>query len=170
MSIPANKSELLNQICFEFERLSNELKPIPFSAFQLQQMEGHQKDTTMSLHNLLSYLIGWSNLVIEWKWNEEHKIAQTLPCNGYKWNKLGKLAQKFYADYAQIESEKLLKLYEKNILTIIDILNKENNQSLYELIWYKNYTFGRMVQLNTISPIKNAILRIRKFKKQQRIV
>jgi hypothetical protein len=82
---------------------------------------------------------------------------------------LGKLANKFYADFADIGSEELFKEYESAIQNIVLFLNKESNHKLYECNWYKNYTMGRMVQLNTSSPIKNAILRIRKFKNSEGI-
>lgn len=167
MSIPKNKIELITQICFELERLQTELKGIPLEQFRVKQMDAHQKGGKMCLHDLLAYLLGWSSLVITWKKNEANNDFQEFPATGYKWNELGKLANKFYADFTDLDSETLIKKYIFSIQTIVAFLNKESNQKLYECNWYKNYTMGRMVQLNTVSPIKNAILRIRKFKKQQ---
>jgi hypothetical protein len=169
MPIPTNKTELIQQICDELKRLRVELENIPFDRYHLKNMDAHQKGEKMSLHNLLSYLLGWSQLVITWKLNDDNNQTQHFPCNGYKWNELGKLANKFYADFADIGSEELFKEYESAIQNIVLFLNKESNHKLYECNWYKNYTMGRMVQLNTSSPIKNAILRIRKFKNSEGI-
>lgn len=53
----------------------------------------------MSINNLLAYLIGWGELVLKWnKYKTENKPVD-FPETGYKWNELGKLAQKFYEDY-----------------------------------------------------------------------
>lgn len=84
MSIPHNKEELKKAINENYEKLVKELFTVPIHLVQLKELEGHSKNSTMSVHNLVSYLIGWGQLVI-------------------KWNDLGKLAQKFYSDYESIE-------------------------------------------------------------------
>jgi hypothetical protein len=169
MSIPSNKIELLEQICFELERLQKTVQNIPFDAYHLVLIQGHKKDSLINLHQLLSYLIGWSQLVLIWKDASDKDIEIEMPTKGFKWNELGKLAEKFYADYSAIDSSQLLKKYEEQIHAIIGIINNERNETLYEKKWYKEHTLGRMIQLNTSSPMKNAILKIRKFKKSQRI-
>ena len=49
----------------------------------------------MSIHNLVSYLVGWSSLVLKWNRKSEDKEPIDFPETGYKWNELGRLAQKF---------------------------------------------------------------------------
>ena len=49
----------------------------------------------MSIHNLVSYLLGWSSLVLKWNRKSEDKEPIDFPETGYKWNELGRLAQKF---------------------------------------------------------------------------
>ncbi|MCG8400066.1 MAG: ClbS/DfsB family four-helix bundle protein, partial [Firmicutes bacterium] len=46
-------------------------------------------------------------------------------------------------------------------------IEKKDNIQLYGTPWYEKWTMGRMIQLNTSSPYKNARNRIRKWKKQK---
>ena len=52
MSIPSNKIELLEQICFELERLQKIVQNIPFDAYHLVLIQGHKKDSLINLHQL----------------------------------------------------------------------------------------------------------------------
>ncbi|MDH8045884.1 colibactin self-protection protein ClbS, partial [Klebsiella pneumoniae] len=58
-------------------------------------LEGHAKGTTISVANLVSYLIGWGELVLHWHDQEAKGKTIIFPEEGFKWNELGRLAQKF---------------------------------------------------------------------------
>ncbi len=165
MPIPANKSELKEAIQHNFFKLMEEVKDIPTDKFEEKSMAGHAKNTRMSPSNLLGYLLGWSTLVLTWydHWKADKGIV--FPASGYKWNDLGLLAQKFYDDYDQLSRRDLEKHLYKNYNEILQIINDSKEDELYEISWYKNYTAGRMIQLNTASPCKNARLRLRKWRK-----
>ncbi len=65
-TIAKNKTELLAAIKPTFAKLRNELDDIPESYITEESMAGDVKDTKMSIHNLVSYLMGWGELVLKW--------------------------------------------------------------------------------------------------------
>ncbi len=169
MPTPQNKEELITAITTSYEKLSYELDSIPKEARNIS-MPGHIKDTQMSIENLLSYLIGWWELVLKWIEKDELWEEIDFPETGYKWNELGKIAQKFYTDYENLSFEELKDKLERTVQTLLTKLEEKSEVELYWKDWYKNYTLGRMIQFNTSSPYKNALTRIRKWKKENNIL
>jgi len=170
MAIPKNKEELLNDIALTYSKLKKDLEQVPLHLSTLKEMEGHAKDTKMSPCNLVAYLVGWGELVLKWYDKSKKEEEIIFPDEGFKWNELGKLAQQFYSDYKEDDYPTLLKKLDKTIQKIITIIEASDNEELYEIPFYKKYPLGRMIQLNTSSPYKNARSRIRKsdcFKKQK---
>jgi hypothetical protein len=84
---------------------------------------------------------------------------------GFKWNELGLLAQKFYKDSEKDDFKMLNKKLDKTTNEILKLIESKTNKDLYEMTWYDKWTLGKMIQLNTSSPFKNAKDRIRKWKK-----
>ncbi|QQT24962.1 ClbS/DfsB family four-helix bundle protein [Sphingobacterium spiritivorum] len=165
MAIPTNKEQLLKAIKNNYDKLQKELTNISLAHTTMPELEGHAKGTYMSIHNLVSYLIGWGELVL--KWNRKKDLQETVdfPETGYKWNQLGLLAQKFYKDYETIPYPELLKRLDTTAGDIIQLITRKTNHELYEEAWYEKWTLGRMIQFNTASPYTNATARIRKWKK-----
>ncbi|MGB0377080.1 MAG: ClbS/DfsB family four-helix bundle protein [Flavobacteriaceae bacterium] len=169
MAILKNKTELIDDIKFTYQKLQIELTSIPEKLTKSKDLEGHAKGTKMSVCNLVAYLIGWGNLVLKWYKIKKQGKEPDFPETGYKWNELGKLAQKFYADYQHDDFQTLLKKCDKVVKDILKLIEEKDNTSLYESLWYGKYTMGRMIQFNTSSPYKNAYTRIRKWKKEKGI-
>lgn len=119
----------------------------------------------MSIHNLISYLIGRGELVIAWNHKKDNNEQVDFPETGYKWNQLGQLAQKFYQDYETLDFPRLIKKLENTVEDILTIIENKSNTELYEVSRYEQRTLGRMIQFNTSSPYTNARARIRKRKK-----
>jgi hypothetical protein len=165
MAIPQNKEELIAAIVDQYKRLTAEVATIPIALTEAKELEGHAKNTMMSINNLLAYLIGWGELVLKWNDKKTKSHHVDFPETGYKWNELGQLAQKFYADYAKDDFKTLRKKLDVTTQTILQLIESKTNAELYEVAWYDKWTLGKMIQLNTSSPFKNAKDRIRKWKK-----
>lgn len=165
MAIPQNKSELILAIKINYEKLKNEIQTIPIELVYDIDLEGHSKNTNMSIHNLVSYLLGWGELVLKWNYRIDNKLSVDFPETGFKWNELGKLAQKFYKDYSELSFEDLLIQLDHSLVLILELVKNKSNEELYEQNWYEKWTLGRMIQLNTSSPFQNAHKRIRKWKR-----
>ena len=165
MSVPKNKNELILAIENSYSKLITDLNAIPSELTKTKELDGHAKGTEMSVSDLVAYLIGWSELVLKWNLKKDNGQDVDFPETGYKWNELGKLAQKFYSDYENIDYKSLLTKLDENVNQILDLIRKTDNIDLYEKPWYDKWTKGKMIQLNTSSPYKNARSRVRKWKK-----
>lgn len=165
MAVPTNKEELLEAIAKNYRLLMLQVDRFPISQAKLKLMEGHAQNSEMSLHDLLAYLVGWGKLVLKWQENYKNTEAIDFPETGYKWNELGKLAQKFYRDYEQYSFLELKQLLEFTVLSIQKNIGLLANAELYETEWYGKWTLGRMIQFNTASPYNNARGRVSKYLK-----
>jgi hypothetical protein len=167
MPIPKSKEELIKEINESFEKLQKELVTIPDELSGKMEIQGHSKNSLISLHNLLAYLIGWGQLVLKWQDLKTKEIDCEFPEKGFKWNELGVLAQKFYTDFENEDYHVLQLKLTNTVNELLGLIENTSNNELYEMPWYKSYTFGRMIQLNTSSPYKNARLKIRKWRNDQ---
>lgn len=164
MAVPINKEELLFAINSNYKKLKIELLSIPLEATSIKELDGHSKGTFMSINNLIAYLIGWGELVLKWVAKKELNEPVDFPETGYKWNELGKLAQKFYNDYQNDDFIVLCEKLDQTVHDILTMVENKSNAELYEISWYEKWTLGRMIQFNTASPYTNARGRLRKWK------
>ena len=165
MAVPTNKEELQKAITENFSKLIKELSTIPYEMTTTQELDGHSKNTLMSINNLVAYLVGWGQLVLKWNDKKSKGLEVDFPETGFKWNELGLLAQKFYKDYEKDDFKTLNEKLDKTTNEILKLIESKTNGELYEMAWYDKWTLGKMIQLNTSSPFKNAKDRIRKWKK-----
>ncbi|ANB33242.1 ClbS/DfsB family four-helix bundle protein [Rhodovulum sulfidophilum] len=165
MGVPVSKAELLDAISTTFGNLIYDLERVPPELARTASMEGHAAGTMMSPADLVAYLLGWNELVLKWLDRDDRGEALELPETGFKWNQLGSLAQKFYADYQHLDWHELLTGLAATNLRLVETISSRTNDELYGHPWYGKWTKGRMVQFNTSSPYANARVRIRKWLK-----
>jgi hypothetical protein len=169
MAIPKDKDELQKAIVDNYQKLKTELLSIPTDLTTIKELEGHSKNTLMSIDNLVAYLVGWGQLVLKWNDRKEKGLHVDFPETGFKWNELGLLAQKFYKDHEKDDFKTLTEKLDTTTSEILKLIESKTNVELYEMAWYEKWTFGKMIQLNTSSPFKNAKDRIRKWKKTKQL-
>lgn len=167
MAIPSTKEELIIAIESNYKKLKAEIDLTSEELSDVKTLEGHSKESVMSVKDLISYLIGWGELVLKWNLKKELNETVDFPEIGFKWNELGKPAQKFYQDYENEDFNQLKLKLDSTVEKISDFINSKSNEQLYGISWYEKYTLGRMIQLNTSSPYANARIRLRKWKKEQ---
>ncbi|MGQ5719555.1 ClbS/DfsB family four-helix bundle protein [Pseudochrobactrum asaccharolyticum] len=165
MAVPQTKDELLKAIHINFEKLLRILSRIPADQVTDKSLAGHAKNTQMSVKDLVAYLTGWNELVIKWLEKDSAGARVDFPETGFKWNELGRLAQKFYADYDALSYDDLLTRLQSVKEKIIQQIESRTDEELYGTLWYQKWTMGRMIQFNTSSPYNNACGRLRKWLK-----
>ena len=165
MGIPSNKAELLLAIDTNFGKLLKALQAVPENRAQELAMEGHSKGTSMSVADLVAYLIGWNELAIKWIERDTAGLPVDFPETGFKWNELGRLAQKFYRDYEGLAYPALLARLMAARARIVELIVTRGDDELYGRPWYEQWTLGRMIQFNTASSYHNANGRLRKWLK-----
>lgn len=169
MAVPKDKDELLKAIIDNYEKLTTELSNIPIDLTEEKELDGHSKNTLMSINDLVAYLVGWGQLVLKWNDRKDKGLEGNFPETGFRWNELGQLAQKFYKDYEKDDFGTLKTKLDKTTNEILNLIESKTNKELYETAWYDKWTLGKMIQLNTSSPFKNAKDRIRKWKKVKQL-
>ena len=165
MAIPQNKNELLAAIETTYSKLAAELEAVPADRADEASLEGHARGTMMSAHNLVAYLVGWNELVLKWLREKQAGREVDFPETGFKWNELGRLAQKFYKDYEAVPYQALVQRLAEAKAEIVNVIESRDDAALYGEPWYEKWTMGRMIQLNTASPYTNARARLRKWKR-----
>lgn len=165
MAIPATQDALLKAIDESYAKLARELDTIPMERVDERTLEGHVKSTSMSVRDLVAYLTGWGELVVKWHAGRQAGAAVDFPETGFKWNELGRLAQKFYGDYDGLSYDALRLRLAQSKDRIRAIVAGTPDAALYGVEWYEKWTLGRMVQFNTASPYANARARLRAWKR-----
>lgn len=167
MAIPQCQQELLHALRTTYTKLATDLTTVPHKRARELALEGHAKGTLMSVADLVAYLIGWNALVLKWCERDAQGKPVDFPETGFKWNELGALAQKFYADYASLAFDELLQKFADIHYRIVALVESSSDETLYGAKWYRTYTKGRMIQFNTASPYANACTRLRKWLRSQ---
>jgi len=168
MAIPNSKQELLEAMTTTYAKLAQELARVPPALARDPVLEGQVKGTRMSVCDLLAYLVGWNELVLHWhaQLRDGKRIEDiAFPAEGFTWNALGKLAQRFYADYAELSMDDLRQRLEQAKDQLLALVDAHDDAQLYGQPWYTHYTMGRMIQFNTASPYANACTRLRAWRK-----
>lgn len=167
MPVPKTKSDLLAAIDTQFCKLDAELATLPSEACGERSMEGHAKGTTMSPHDLVAYLVGWNELVLKWHARRSAGKPVDFPETGFRWNELGRLAQKFYRDYEALPFARLVKRLHVAKARIVALIEDHDDRTLYLQPFYERWPLGRLIQWNTSSPYANACARLRKWRKHR---
>jgi len=165
MSVPASKEELLAAISTSFDKLIRDLDRVPSNLVFGASMKGHAAGRMMSPADLVAYLIGCNELALSWLEQDDRGEAVNFPETGFKWNQLGSLADKFYADYETLDWPERLAHLKNAQARLMATVAGRSDVELYGAPWYGKWTKGRMIQLNTSSPYANARDRIRSWLK-----
>ncbi len=121
---------------------------------------------------MLSFCIGWMDLVLAWE-NEEQKGIQKTPlATEWKWNDLEWLYKSFYDRYNSYSLSELVDNFNKKVNDVIKLIDNLSDDELFKegkRNWAKTngkeFSVCRLVHLNTVSNFKNFRSKIRKWKK-----
>ncbi len=167
MAVPASKADLLAAITTTFDKLVTDLSHVPLDRARESTLDGHASGTKMSPADLVSYLVGWNELVLKWLDQDVRGGKVDFPDAGFQWNQLGLLAQRLYRDYEALDYRQLLDRLTIANGRLVETITCRSDEELYSAPWYEKWTQGRMIQFNTSSPYANARGRIRPWLKTQ---
>ncbi len=91
MPLPVTKTELLENLERAYTKLDSEFDEVNSVNERKQGIEGN-----ISCCDVVSYQVGWANLLMDWEQQEFEAKVPIMPTKGFKWNQLGDLAQSFY--------------------------------------------------------------------------
>ena len=165
-SVPKSKKELENAISHIFAKLMIDYRSIPNNQTRTIEVAGNIKGTKISVCDTVAYLIGWGQLVLKWYRLTEQGKEVDFPETGYKWNQLGLLASHFHDRYKNWPYSELLAELESTVARLLSLVSRLDDETLYGRPWYKSHRLGRMIQLNTASPMKNMRKKIRLWRRK----
>lgn len=165
MAIAFDRRQLLAAIDKNYALLVAELRSVPLERVFEPSLEGRSEGSVMSVADVVAYLIGWNALLLKWQERQSAGLPVDFPETGYKWNELGRLAEKFHAEYATLGWDERLQRLDGEKARTVALIERLDDEALYGTLFYGKYPFGRMIQFNTAAPYENARKRLRAWKK-----
>ena len=166
MKTYADKQTLLDTIEERYAKFRAEFTDIPEEKRELL-VEGVDKTPS----EMLSYQLGWLNLLLSWDRDEVAGIEVETPAPGYKWNNLGGLYQSFYEHYGQQSLQDqlaALDLLVKELWTWIETLSQSELFDAGVRRWATTkaqWPLWKWIHINSVAPFTNFRPKIRKWKK-----
>ncbi len=121
---------------------------------------------------MISYQLGWMNLILFWEKEEQEGNTVITPALNYKWNNLGGLYQDFYNQYANYSLQDICTIFIDVKDKIINLIESYSEEELFEKNKRKwasstpsNWPVWKWIHINTVAPFKNFRTKIRKWKK-----
>ena len=163
----SNKLELIDAIRNNADLIIKEYSDIKESSINIVD-----EKVGYTPFQMLSFCIGWMDLVLSWE-NEEQKGIQKTPlATEWKWNDLEWLYKSFYDKYDNYSLSELVDNFNQKVDSIIKLINNLSDDELFKegkRNWAKTngkeFSVCRLVHLNTVSNFKNFRSKIRKWKK-----
>ncbi len=121
---------------------------------------------------MISYQLGWINLIQFWE--SQEKLGKTVitPSPKYKWNKLGELYNEFYKEYEDYSLEELINLFKKDLDSLISWIESLSDGELFisgSRQWASStpskWPIWKWIHINTVAPFKTFRTKIRKWKR-----
>ncbi|WP_444870565.1 ClbS/DfsB family four-helix bundle protein [Rhodobacter capsulatus] len=81
MAVPGSKAELLSAIATSFDKLMQDCERVPPERAREPSMAGHVAGSMISPADLVSYLIGWNELVLKWLDRDDRGETVDFPRN-----------------------------------------------------------------------------------------
>lgn len=120
----------------------------------------------------LAYQLGWMALIQKWEQEEKDGKTVEMPAPGIKWNQMGPLHERFYADYKQSSLEEMTVMFNKAVDTTCKWIENSPNDALFQpggRKWAQstasNWPVWKWVHINTVAPFKSFRTKVRKWKK-----
>ncbi|QDU32774.1 hypothetical protein KS4_08080 [Poriferisphaera corsica] len=171
MPLAETKVELLAQLEKAYRLLDDEFEGmLEGDANKKGVASSKSKDGEMvSCCEVVAYQIGWGGLLLGWEAAERDGQKAVMPCAGYKWNELGRLADRFYRENKGKSLKRLRSewadIYAK-IRRMIESLDEIELLEVGQRKWTgEKWSMVKWIQVNTIGPYGSARTRVRKFKK-----
>ncbi len=159
--IADNKTALQQTIRQNLTALQADYQRLPADICRQPLLAGNKKGRQISVCDSLAYLVGWAAELQCWIDDWQQGLTPTLPAPGYQWHQLGELAEHFYALQQERSLAELWTRYQLQMDALLLQIEQFSEAQLYGSLWYRNYSLGRMIQLNTAAPMHNVRCKIR---------
>lgn len=162
-----NKQALINEIKKTSELFINELSTIAEA-----DKDTYYEEIGKTPAQIISYQLGWMNLLMKWDQDEADQKEIFTPAEGYKWNKLGELYQSFYDCYENTSFTELQSIYREKVDAFLAWIMTFTDEEIFTAGSRKwaastpsNWPVWKWIHINSVAPFKSFRALIRKWKK-----
>ncbi|MDR2081767.1 MAG: ClbS/DfsB family four-helix bundle protein [Campylobacteraceae bacterium] len=120
------KKDLINEINKTYTAFAAEFVDIDDKNLHLRI-----KAVDKTPFEMLSYQIGWLELVMSWEKDETAGKEIIMPAAKIKWNRLGELYQSFYEKYNELSLSKLLTKFEKTKSAFVEFIEQLDEDVIF---------------------------------------
>lgn len=117
--------------------------------------------------DLVSYLVGWNEQVLEWFTERQRGVEPDFPARGWAGTSWASLPSASTPTMGRLTWPQLLDRLARAEQGLIELVSAHDDTELYGRPWYRTHTAGRMIQFNSSSPYANARRRIRAWLRDQ---
>lgn len=159
--------ELISEIKLRLNRFMEEFESISDS---MKDMRLEDVDKTPS--EMLSYQLGWTDLLLSWEKRELAGEDVQTPSPDYKWNNLGGLYRDFYEKFGCYSLSEQSAMLEENTNRICEWIADLSHDELFvpeQRKWATTnakWPVYKWIHINTVAPFTNFRTKIRKWKKK----
>jgi hypothetical protein len=168
MPLPTTKAELIESLSQAYTKLDSEFDVVNSECEKQNGIEGN-----ISCCDVVSYQIGWANLLMGWEQQESEGKRPEMPAKGFKWNQLGDLAQSFYVKNSKKSLSQLRVEFNESyqeLVTWIESLTEEELFERHQRKWTGDkWAIVKWIQVNSIAPYRSARTKVRRWKKENEI-
>lgn len=170
--------DLSKQLISAYNKLSETTKKMPASLIDKEIVTQFEKNT-VSVTNVLSYLIGWINLLVSWYEKGKQHKSFIMPGEGFSKWEYEKIAHHFYSKYEEnsLDNQLLsLKIITQKIISIVEI--ESHSENIDRLgVWHwctlksgKQWPLKKWIVINSLSPYKRALTRIKATLRDKKLI
>ena len=167
MPLPKTKQELLINLKKSYEKLDAEFDAVTTCNERMTDIEGN-----ISCCDVVAYQIGWGKLLMSWENNELNGKLVQMPCESFKWNQLGELAQHFYQQSRHLSLSQLRVDFNNVYQQLVDWITNLSTEELFtpqQRNWTgEKWSMVKWIQINTIAPYQSARTKVRRWKREQK--
>lgn len=163
----ADKQQLIDAI-----KRSASLYIKEFDDIEESDKDWRMEERERTPYENLAYQLGWMSLIQQWEKEEQKGNTPEMPAPGIKWNKLGTLHQRFYAEYRSHSIQEMKVLFSKKVAEVCVWLDSFEDSALFQpggRKWAQsassNWPVWKWVHTNTVAPFTTFRSKIRKWKR-----
>lgn len=157
------ETALSKNIQESYNALIQTVAQVPEADWTLKNI--HFGTEIISPQNLIAYQVGWGKLLLSWYTAGIQGMQPIMPGEGFTaWN-YKRIAHHFYTTYMNYKPQELCQDFQRTVLSIIEISEKESLSGNLDKIdvwaWCtlasgRAWPLAKWVQINTVAPYKRA--------------
>lgn len=165
MQVYKNSEELIDQIKESYHKFIDEYEGI---SDDVADEKIDQVDKTP--REMLSYQVGWINMILSWEKAEAGGAKITTPTPGYKWDQMRQLYHDFNIKYGSdgiANEEAELGSVVAELIAWIDNMSHDELFKPGERKWATTkamWPVAKWIRINAVSPFNNYSRQVRKWK------